>query len=117
MSLKLYGIPNCDTVKKARSWLQANQLEVEFNDFKKQGVTEAQLTHWLNQLGWKTLLKKTGPSWSKLSPEDKASLVNDAAALRLMLQNSNLIKRPILEQDGKILATGFNLTDYENLKL
>ena len=65
--MKLYGIPNCDTVKKARDWLQQHGIEYEFHDFKKHGVTEAMLAGWLKQIGWQKLLKKTGPTWGKLS--------------------------------------------------
>lgn len=115
--MKLYGIPNCDTVKKARSWLGEHDVAYEFHDFKKHGVTEAMLAGWLKQVGWQKLLKKTGPTWGKLPQEVKDSINNDATALALMLQHPNVIKRPVLEQNGKVLATGFNATEYNALKL
>lgn len=114
--MKLYGIPNCGTVRKARSWLESNDVEYQFHDFKKQGVTEVLLSGWLKQVGWQKLLKKTGPTWGQLPDSVKASIKDDASALSLMLEKPNVIKRPVLERNGKVLATGFNETDYENLK-
>ncbi|MBK9160710.1 MAG: ArsC family reductase [Nitrosomonadales bacterium] len=114
--MKLYGIPNCGTVKKARAWLDQRGVEYEFHDFRKHGVTKPMLSGWLKQVGWQKLLKKTGPTWGKLPQEVKDSVKDDAAALALMLEQPNVIKRPVLEHDGKVLATGFNETEYENLK-
>ncbi len=115
--MKLYGIPNCDTVKKARTWLETHGVPYEFHDFKKQGVTSALLTNWLDQVGWQKLLKKTGPTWGQLPDTVKVSIKDDASALALMLEKSNVIKRPVLERNGRVLATGFNKTEYENLNL
>jgi len=115
--MKLYGIPNCDTVKKARTFLEAHGVAYEFHDFKKHGVTSIMLSDWLKQVGWQKLLKKTGPTWGKLPDEVKASIKDDASALALMLEKPNVIKRPVLERNGKVLVTGFTQTDYENLKL
>ncbi len=115
--MRLYGIPNCGTVQKARAALAARGVESDFHDCKKQGVTEAMLADWLKQVGWQKLLKKTGPTWGQLPDEVKASIKDDASALALMLEKPNVIKRPVLEHKGKVLATGFNATDYENLHL
>jgi arsenate reductase len=115
--MKLYGIPNCGTVKKARVWLDEHGVHYEFCDFKKQGVTETQLSGWLRQIGWQKLLKKTGPTWGQLPDVVKASIKDDASALALMLEKPNVIKRPVLESKGKVLATGFNETEYDNLKI
>lgn len=115
--MKLYGIPNCNTVKKARSWLETHGAAYEFHDFKKQGVTSAMLSGWLKQVGWQKLLKKTGPTWGQLPDEVKAGIKDDASALALMLEKPNVIRRPVLECKGKVLATGFNEADYEKLKL
>jgi Spx/MgsR family transcriptional regulator len=117
MTYKLYGIPNCNTVKKARSWLEAHDATYEFHDFKKHGVTQALLSDWLKQIGWQKLLKKTGPTWGQLPDAVKASIMDDASALALMLEKPNIIKRPVLERKGKVLATGFSGTDYEKLDL
>ncbi|MBU0688570.1 MAG: ArsC family reductase [Gammaproteobacteria bacterium] len=115
--MKLYGIPNCDTVKKARAALSARNVAYVFHDFKKHGVTEAMLSGWLKQVGWQRLLKKTGPTWGKLPQEVKASIKDDASALALLLQYPNIIKRPVLESNDKVLATGFNETEYKELKI
>ncbi|MBI5890450.1 MAG: arsenate reductase [Nitrosomonadales bacterium] len=115
--MKLYGIPNCGTVKKARLWLDGHGVEYEFCDFRKHGISEALLSAWLRQIGWQKLLKKTGPTWGQLPDAVKASIRDDASALALMLEKPNVIKRPVLEHKGKVLATGFNLTDYEKLEL
>lgn len=115
--MRLYGIPNCGTVKKARIWLDEHRVHYEFHDFKKQRVTEAQLSAWLKQVGWQKLLKKTGPSWRQLPDAVKASIKDDASALALMLDQPNVIKRPVLECNGKVLATGFNEHEYENLDI
>jgi len=113
--MKLYGIPNCGTVKKARAFLEDHGLNYDFHDFKKQGVSEALISNWLRQVGWQKLLKKTGPTWGQLSDEVKASIKDDASALALMLEKPNVIKRPVLERDGAVLATGFAEADYERL--
>lgn len=110
--IKLYGIPNCGTVKKAREFLAAQGVAYEFHDFKKQGVSEAMIAGWLQQVGWQKLLKKTGPTWSQLPDEVKASVRDDASALALMLEKPNVIKRPVLERDGQVLATGFVAAEY-----
>lgn len=113
--MKLYGIPNCNTVKKARTALEQHNTAYEFHDFKKHGVNEAMIAGWLKQVGWQKLLKKTGPTWGKLPPEVKASIDNDAAALKLMLEQPNVIKRPVLERNGKVLATGFDEATYNEI--
>lgn len=115
--MKLYGIPNCDTVKKARNFLDTHQVSYDFHDFKKHGVTEPMLAGWLKQVGWQKLLKKTGPTWGKLPDEVKAGVKDDASALALMLEKPNIIKRPVLEKDGQVIALGFSENDYHQLDL
>lgn len=115
--MKLYGITNCTTVKKARAWLDSHGVDYEFHDFKKQGVAASMLSGWLKQVGWQKLLKKTGPTWGQLPDAVKASIKDEASAMALMLAKPNVIKRPVLERKGKVLATGFNETDYEKLDL
>jgi len=114
--ITLYGIPNCGTVKKARAWLESCEIEYSFHDFKKLGVSDATLSSWLAQIGWQKLLKKTGPTWGQLPDAVKASIKDDASALALMLEKPNVIKRPVLVKDDKVLATGFNEAEYNALK-
>ena len=113
--MKLYGIPNCDTIKKARHALEGHGVAYQFHDFKKHGVSEAMLAGWLQQVGWQKLLKKTGPTWGKLPDAVKASIKDDTSALQLMLEHPNVIKRPVLERDGKVLATGFDEATYNEI--
>ena len=100
-TITLYGIPNCDTVKKARTWLAAQQLDFTFHDFKKQGLERAAVEAWLRQLPWDVLVNKKGTTWRALSDERKASITDAASALELMLENPSIIKRPVLDKDGK----------------
>lgn len=111
---KVYGIKNCDTVKKALAWLTESGVAYEFIDYKKAGVAEAQLPDWNRRAGWKTLLNTRGLMWKKLSEEERAD-VDEAKALQLMAQYPSLIKRPVLDS-GQELIVGFDVPRYETLK-
>jgi Spx/MgsR family transcriptional regulator len=113
--MKVYGISNCTTVKKARAWLETHGIDYEFHDFRKQGVDNELVNGWLRQVGWQKLLKKTGPTWGQLPDKVKASVIDDASALKLMLEKPNVIRRPVLEQRGRVLATGFEEAVYTNI--
>lgn len=112
--MKLYGIANCDTVKKARSWLENNNVQFEFHDFKKHGVTQALLECWLKQVPWETLVNRKGITWRKLTDEDKARVKDNASAIALMLEKSSVIKRPVLELNGTVYL-GFDEKHYRSL--
>lgn len=106
--MKLYGIPNCDTVKRARAWLAAQGREVDFHDFKKAGVPPARLDAWLQAAGWETVLNRKGNTWRGLDDAAKASVVDAASARTLMLAQPSVIKRPVVEwPDGRI-TVGFD---------
>ncbi len=111
--IKIYGIPNCDTIKKARKWLTDNGYEYEFHDYKKQGVPEKELKAWVKQLGWDVLLNKRGTTWRKLDDSVKDS-VDEQSAIQIMLENPSIIKRPVLVS-GKTLLVGFKADDYSQL--
>lgn len=111
--ITLYGIPNCDTIKKARKWLKDNGKDYSFHDYKKQGVPEKELRSWVKQLGWETLLNKRGTTWRKLDEATKAS-VDEASAIQIMLDNPSIIKRPVLSS-GKTLLVGFSADEYAQL--
>ena len=111
MTTTLYGIPNCDTVKKARTWLADNGHAFDFHDFKKQGLDRATVAGWLEQLDWETLVNRQGTTWRKLSDERRAAIVDSASALALMLENPSVIKRPVLVGSGP-LAVGFSADQY-----
>ena len=102
---RLYGIANCDTVKKARNWLALHELDYQFHDFKTAGIPP-ELQAWVAQLGWEKLLKKTGTTWRNL-PESERTPLDSHRALILMQQHYNLIKRPLLTKDKQVLLTGF----------
>lgn len=112
--MKLYGIPNCNTVKTARTWLESHQQAYEFHDFKKQGVPEVNLKQWLETLGWETVVNKRGTTWRKLDAATQAQVIDNASALPVLLANPSLIKRPVLETETVLLA-GFNESQYESL--
>jgi len=111
--IKLYGIPNCDTVKKARKWLKDNDIDYEFHDYKKLGVPEKELKSWVKQVGWEVLLNKRGTTWRKLDDDTKNS-VDEKSAIQIMLENASIIKRPVLSK-GKILLVGFSADNYARL--
>ena len=113
--MKLYGIPNCNTVKKARIWLAGNGIEAQFHDFKKDGVDAALINGWLAQLPWEKLINRAGMTWRGLSDETKAAIQDNASALALMLEKSSVIKRPVLVKDGKIMYLGFDEASYQKL--
>lgn len=103
MTITLYGIPNCDTVKKARKYLEAKGVAFDFHDYKKAGVEGASLTRWCDEAGWEKILNKAGTTFRKLPDEDKAGL-DQAKAIRLMLANPSMIKRPVVEGAGPLLV-------------
>ena len=113
--MKVYGIKNCDTMKKAMNWLDENGIAYEFIDYKKAGVAAAGLPDWNKRAGWETLLNRRGLMWKKLSEAERTA-VDEAKALQLMAQYPALIKRPVLDT-GKQLLVGFSPENYaEKLK-
>lgn len=111
MTAVLYGIPNCDTVKKARMWLDERGVVYDFHDFKKAGVNDALLGNWLAQVPLTTLLNRKGTTWRKLSPAQQAAAADESVARALMIENPSLIKRPVLVADGKV-SVGFTPDSY-----
>lgn len=118
MTTTLYGIPNCDTVKRARSWLDAQGIAYSFHDFKKDGVPEAKLNRWLDTVGWETLVNRRGTTWRRLAEDTRATVVDAASARGVLLANPSLIKRPVVEWGGKNdVTTGFDPEAWKNLAL
>ena len=108
--IKIYGIPNCDTMKKARKWLEKNNLDYEFYDYKKLGVPEKNLKQWVKKAGWETVLNKRGTTWRQLDDKTKAA-TDESNAAKLLAENPAMIKRPILIQ-GKNSLVGFSTESY-----
>ncbi|MEJ1355165.1 MAG: ArsC family reductase [Candidatus Sedimenticola sp. (ex Thyasira tokunagai)] len=111
--ITLYGIPNCDTMKKARKWLDEHGVEYEFHDYKKRGLEREMLLGWVKQLDWETLLNRRGMMWRKLSDEVKAN-INEASAIEIMLETPSIIKRPVVEAEGAV-AVGFSEPSFKRL--
>ncbi|BBF93744.1 ArsC family reductase [Blastochloris tepida] len=105
MSVTIYGIKACDTMKKARAWLEAHGVAHTFHDYRSAGIEPAQLAAWARQVGWETLLNRAGTTFRKL-PEDAKAGLTEAKALALMAAQPAMIKRPVLEVDGR-LVVGF----------
>lgn len=109
--IHVYGIPNCDTVKKARTWLDGKGVEFAFHDYKKEGADPAKLAAWSDAVGWEPLLNRRGTTFRALSEADKAD-IDRAKAIRLMEASPSLIKRPVVEYDGGVLV-GFDAAEWE----
>jgi len=107
----MYGIPNCNTMKKARSWLEERDIDYDFHDYKKMGTDEAQLKAWVKEFGWDQIINKRGMTWRKLDDDVKTNM-DDSAAIAVMMDNPSIIKRPLLViQDHKLL--GFDEEAYQ----
>ena len=111
MTIVLYGIRNCDTIKKARAWLNAHKLDYAFHDYKTAGIDAGRLQCWCKELGWETLLNRSGATFRKLSDADKQGL-SERKAIALMLAQPSMIKRPVLDL-GKQRLAGFKPELYE----
>lgn len=111
--ITLYGIPNCNTVSKARKWLTENNIDYQFHNFKKDGLNQQIINKWVDALGWEVLLNKRGTTWRKLSDEMKADIDRDKA-VSIMLDNTSIIKRPVLDVNGTF-HVGFKDEQYPEI--
>ncbi|MBY0531369.1 MAG: ArsC family reductase [Xanthobacteraceae bacterium] len=114
MAITIYGIKNCDTMKKARAWLDKKGVSYAFHDYKVSGIDKAKLDVWAKKAGWETLLNRTGTTFRKLPEKDKAS-VNEKKAIALMLEQPSMIKRPVLELPGGKIVVGFKPEEYRKV--
>ena len=113
MTVVMYGIPNCDTIKKAKNWLTQHDISFTFHDYRKQGVPQDVLAEALNELGWENVLNKRGTTYRQLSDEQKANL-SASTALELLIENPAMIKRPLLVTDNT-MHLGFKPAQYEEI--
>ena len=113
--MKLYGIPNCSTVKKARAWLDEHGVAYEFHDYKKQGVDAATLENWLAQMPWEKLVNRAGMTWRGLDDAEKAAVTDNASAAALMQAKPSVSRRPVIVHDNRIVAVGFDSDIYQTL--
>ena len=113
MTTTIYGIKNCDTMKKARAWLETHGIPYRFHDYKAEGIDRQHLEDWSDRAGWETVLNRAGTTFRKLDDADRADLSRDKA-IALMLAQPSMIKRPVLEADGRLLV-GFKPEIYADL--
>jgi Spx/MgsR family transcriptional regulator len=114
-SVQVFGIPNCDTVKKARVWLAEHGLQVTFHDFKKQGVPAGLLPQWIAAVGWELLVNRKGTTWRKLDDVTRLAVVDSASATALMLANPSVIKRPVVVWADGLFSVGFDVARFTEL--
>ena len=111
--ITLYGIKNCDTVKKAKQWLEEHHIDYQFHDFRADGLSSQQVKHWVAELGWETLVNKRSTTWKTLDQQIKENL-NDESVIDVIIDSPTLIKRPLLDT-GKQRITGFKADTYQTL--
>jgi len=111
----IYGIPNCDTIKKVITWFNDNKISYEFHDYKKLGIAPAKLRNWIRQAGLETVLNRKSTTWRELDAKTQVSITNEKAAIALMAENTSIIKRPVIEKGDKVITVGFNEAAYEKL--
>jgi arsenate reductase (glutaredoxin) len=112
-SVRLYGIPNCDTVKRARAWLAQAGCEVHFHDYKKAGVPADHLAVWVSALGWQAVLNTRGTTWRQLSDSTRSAAVDAESAKAVMREHPSVIKRPVVEWPGGAVTLGFDEADWQ----
>jgi len=114
MKTTIYGIRNCDTMKKARAWLEAHGVDYDFHDYKSDGIDRATLEKWAKTAGWEVLLNRAGTTFRKL-PDDAKQNIDERKAIKLMLEQPSMIKRPVLER-GRTLLVGFTEDRYSAIR-
>lgn len=111
----VYGIKNCNTVKSALQWLKDNKIDYEFHDYKSKGISEEKLKNWTKQVGWEKLVNKRGTTWRQLDEKEQNKVTSESSAINLMKEKTSVIKRPLIEKDGKVITLGFEEADYKRL--
>jgi Spx/MgsR family transcriptional regulator len=106
--MTVYGIPNCDTIKKTKDWLTENKIPFEFHDYKKSGISKTTLENWCKLVNWEVLVNKKGTTWKQLSPVEQGKIINKTAAIKLMQEHTSLIKRPVIELSNGTIVVGYD---------
>jgi len=106
--MKIYGIPNCSTVKKTLDWFKLHHIDYVFHDFKKQGISTEKLEEWAEKIGWEALINKRGTTWKMLDAELQNSVISPSEAFKLMQEKPSVIKRPVIETSSGTIILGFN---------
>ncbi len=115
--MTVYGIKNCNTVKSALQWLTKHKVEFEFHDYKSKGISQEKLRTWSKQVGWETLVNKRGTTWRQIDETVQKGITNENAAIALMMEKTSVIKRPLVEENGKIVLLGFDEAEYKSILL
>lgn len=113
----IYGIPNCGTVKKAIQWFDRNGLRYQFHNYQKQGVSGDSLKNWAAQVGWEALINKNGTTWRKNKDANEKKIVTENGTVDLLCSQPSIIRRPLIEKEGKVLTLGFQEDNYLNIFL
>ena len=113
----IYGINNCDTIKKTVTWLEEHHIPFTFHNYKTAGVTQSRLNAWCSQVGWETVLNKKSTTWRGLDTVIKEKQLNQKEAVKLMAAHTSLIKRPVIEVEGRVVTVGFDEARYRGLFL
>lgn len=108
----VYGIKNCNTVKSALDWMKKKKIDFEFHDYKTKGITDAKLKDWSKQVGWENLVNKRGTTWRQLDESVQAKVTNETSAISLMKDKTSVIRRPLIERNGKVILLGFDEDQY-----
>lgn len=111
----LYGIPNCDTVKKTMNWLKEHQIAYQFHDYKTSGITAKDLKSWCDQVGWEIIFNKRSTTYKELPPAIQSSITNAEKAIAVMQEYNSSIKRPVIVKNGKVVAVGFDAKKYQEV--
>ena len=113
--MKVYGIPNCNTVKKALDWFKDHQIDIEFHNFKKSGIDVTKLEEWALKVEWEALLNKRGTTWKMLDADYQKTIISKEAAFKLMQDKPSIIKRPVVETQSGLIILGFDEAQFANL--
>lgn len=111
--MTVYGIKNCNTVKSAIDWLKKNKVDFEFHDYKSKGISASKLKDWSQQVGWESLVNKRGTTWRQLDEATQKKVTSEKAAIELMMEKTSVIKRPLIEDNGKVVVLGFDEDEYK----
>ena len=109
----IYGIPNCDTTKKAMAWLSKNKIPFSFHDYKVEGISKKKLDEWFTKADWETIFNKRSTTWRELAEEEQKKITNPSSAISLILKHTSIVKRPVIEYGNKLII-GFNEEQYKN---
>lgn len=113
--MKIYGIKNCNSVKKAVDHLNSRGIPFDFHDYKKEGISKDKLAYWSKEVGWESLLNRKGTTWRKLDEAHKEGIKSEKEAIDLMASQTSIIKRPVIEKDGQIILVGYDEEDYAKI--